>query len=55
MPTLMLSAADTSLCFYFYGNNNFSVVRTTNMVICAVATCSEIKVFACSVFQKTLS
>jgi len=39
-PTLVLIAADTSLRFHNYSNNNIATLQTTTMVKCAVATCS---------------
>jgi len=36
---LILIAANTSLRFCYYSNNNFATLQTTNMIICAVATC----------------
>ena len=39
MPTLILIAADTLLRFYFY-SNNVATSQTTNIVMCAVQTCS---------------
>jgi len=60
-PTLMLIAADTSLRFHNYSSKNFATLQTTvltwlNFLLQLVPReVDEIKVFACSAFQKTLS
>jgi len=40
MSRLMLPAASISMVFYSCRYNNFAALKSTNKVICAVATCS---------------